>query len=154
MMIGENERGSGERMDEQRAPLSYRDTLAGTAMLAEGSGSMEGGNSSQTGKGVKEEKDEVESDTEDCPMIALTKEEIDTIRRPWLQTLIVKVMGRKVGYAYLLRCIKTLWHPKGKIELVAIDNDYFLVKFESKEDYEFTKYDGPWMVLDHYLILL
>ncbi|XVF44685.1 hypothetical protein PTKIN_Ptkin02bG0144100 [Pterospermum kingtungense] len=28
----------------------------------------------------------------------------------------------------------------------------FLVKFTSKEDYDHAKFEGPWMVLDHYLI--
>lgn len=103
-----------------------------------------------------EEVEEMGNDEDDepqCPVIKMTKEELEMIRKPWRQTLIVKVMGRSVGYAYLLRRIKVLWRPKNRIDLVAIDNEYFLVKFESKEDYEFAKYEGPWMVLDHYLIV-
>lgn len=34
-----------------------------------------------------------------------------------------------------------------------MDNDYFLVKFESMKDYNFAKFEGPWMILDHYLIV-
>lgn len=34
-----------------------------------------------------------------------------------------------------------------------MDNDYFLVKFESMQDYNFVKYEGPWMILEHYLIV-
>ena len=58
-----------------------------------------------------------------------------------------------MGYAYLLRRIKALWHPKSHIDLVAMDNDYFLVKFASKDDYNFAKYEEPWMVMEHYLIV-
>ncbi|XP_031108427.1 uncharacterized protein LOC116012897 [Ipomoea triloba] len=62
-------------------------------------------------------------------------------------------MGRSVGYGYLLKRLKSLWWPKAKMELVTVDNMYFLVKFSSVDDYEFAKYGGPWMVLDHYLIV-
>ncbi|XVF47835.1 hypothetical protein PTKIN_Ptkin03bG0142800 [Pterospermum kingtungense] len=49
--------------------------------------------------------------------------------------------------------IKTLWRPKSNIELVALDNDYFLVNFASIQDYHFAKYEGAWMIMDHYLIV-
>lgn len=39
------------------------------------------------------------------------------------------------------------------MELVALDEDYFLLKFNSVTDYDFAKYGGPWMVLEHYLIV-
>lgn len=39
------------------------------------------------------------------------------------------------------------------MELVAIDDDYFLVKFFLVDDYQFAKYGGPWMILEHYLIV-
>ncbi|XVF63210.1 hypothetical protein PTKIN_Ptkin09bG0069600 [Pterospermum kingtungense] len=34
-----------------------------------------------------------------------------------------------------------------------MNRDYFLVKFASKVDYDFAKFEGLWMVLDHYLII-
>ncbi|XP_019153666.1 PREDICTED: uncharacterized protein LOC109150204 [Ipomoea nil] len=37
--------------------------------------------------------------------------------------------------------------------MVAIDNDYFLVKFGSVDDLNFAKFEGPWMILNHYLIV-
>lgn len=88
-----------------------------------------------------------------CPVIRLTKEEKLRLRSKWKQTLIVKVMGISVGYAYLLKRLTALWHPKARMELVTIEGGYFLVKFASLEDYEFAKYGGPWMVLDHYLVV-
>lgn len=41
---------------------------------------------------------------------------------------------------------------KARMELVTIDNRYFLAKFASVDDYEFAKYRGPWRILGHYLI--
>lgn len=67
------------------------------------------------------------------PTIALTKEEKVRLRKPWRLTMIIKVMGRKVGFAYLLRRLRQM-----STEMVAIDNDYFLVRFQSVEDYKFA----------------
>lgn len=67
--------------------------------------------------------------------------------------MIIKVMGKTVGYAYLLRRLNIIWHPKAKIELITLANNYFLVKFGSIMDYEFAKYGGPWMIMDQYLIV-
>lgn len=86
-------------------------------------------------------------------IVRLTRKEKTRLRRPWRQTLIVKVWGRSVSYNYLLRRLRTIWHPKAGMELIAIENDFFLVKFASMEDYSFAKYEGPWMVLDYYLII-
>ena len=37
------------------------------------------------------------------------------------------------------------------LELIAIENGFFLAKFLSSNDYEFAKYEGPWMIFGHYL---
>ena len=76
-----------------------------------------------------------------CPTIKLSKREKFRIRRPWKQSLIVlKLLGRTIEYNLLLRKIKEMWRPKAAVDLVAIDNDYFFVKFSSMEDNDFAKY--------------
>ncbi|XP_019183629.1 PREDICTED: uncharacterized protein LOC109178450 [Ipomoea nil] len=130
-------------------PLSYRDTVAG--QIAETRIAPKGDH-----EGVDELSEDEDSDGEEdplCPTIKLTKEEKEAIRAPWRNALIVKVWGKVVGYSLLLRRLCALWRPKGSFELVALDNDYFLVKFGSTEDLEFAKFGGPWMILDHYLIV-
>ncbi|XVF74118.1 hypothetical protein PTKIN_Ptkin13bG0034600 [Pterospermum kingtungense] len=128
---------------------SFKDTLMGDKGKGSKSGLWDDG-------GLVSDDDEevnVEEEDEECPTIRLTKEEKIRLRQPWGQTLIVKVLGRSVGYNTLLRRILALWRPKSKIEMVAIENDYFLVKFESSEDYHYAKFEGPWMVMEHYLIV-
>ncbi|XP_019170456.1 PREDICTED: uncharacterized protein LOC109166027 [Ipomoea nil] len=39
------------------------------------------------------------------------------------------------------------------MDLIALDNDYHLVQFRSIDNLEFAMYEGPWLVLDHYLIV-
>lgn len=77
---------------------------------------------------VEEDLDDPDDDPK-CPTIRFTAKEKEHIRAPWRQSLINKVMGRRVGYAYLLRRLNSLWHPKGRMDLIALENDYFLVKF-------------------------
>ncbi|XP_019150060.1 PREDICTED: uncharacterized protein LOC109146841 [Ipomoea nil] len=99
---------------------------------------------------------EIEAEEDDdplCPTIRLTKEEVEKIRAPWRKTLIVKVLGRKVGYAYMMRGLSAMWKPKGSLDLIALDKDYYLVRFGSVDDLEYAMYEGPWMVMDHYLIV-
>ncbi|XP_019183349.1 PREDICTED: uncharacterized protein LOC109178208 [Ipomoea nil] len=97
------------------------------------------------------------SDEEDedplCPTIRLSRAEIEQIRAPWRKAIIVKVMGRSIGYAYLLRRLNSMWKPKGKMDLIAIDNGYFIVRFGAVEDLEHAMFEGPWMVMDHYLLV-
>lgn len=68
-------------------------------------------------------KDEEE---EDCPTIVLAKEVKARLRKPWRLTLIIKVLGCIVGYNYFLMRIRSMWKPKAPMELVAIENDFFL----------------------------
>ncbi|XVF74478.1 hypothetical protein PTKIN_Ptkin13bG0113500 [Pterospermum kingtungense] len=89
-----------------------------------------------------------EEDEENCPIIHLPKKEKVRLGRPWRQTLIVKLMGCSVGYNYPLHRIKALWHPKSQVELIAIDNDYFLVKFASMEDYNHGKENCPSILVE------
>ncbi|XP_019173837.1 PREDICTED: uncharacterized protein LOC109169411 [Ipomoea nil] len=96
---------------------------------------------------------EEENDDPLCPTIRLTKEEVEKIRAPWRKSMILKVLGRRVGYAYMLRRLTSMWKPKSSMDLIALPNDYFLVRFGSIDDLEFALFEGPWVVLDHYLIV-
>ena len=86
----------------------------------------------------------------ECPSVSVSNEEKRRIRLPWKNTLIVKLLGRIIGYTTLLNKINFLWRPKAMFEVIALDNGYFLV-FSSVNDYEFAKYGGPWMIFDHHL---
>lgn len=121
---------------------SYKESLAGVRF------------ESQEENEVVSDDDDIDREEDpECPEVRLTKEEKIRLRKPWKCSLIIKVLGRKVGYTYLCKQLHKLWHPKAKMELVALDDEYFLVKFNSVDDYEFAKYSGPWMILEHYLIV-
>ena len=39
------------------------------------------------------------------------------------------------------------------MDLVSLDDDFFLVKFSAIDDYEYAMLRGPWMIFNHYLTL-
>lgn len=96
---------------------------------------------------------EKEEDKEYCPLIVLTKEEKKNLRQKWRQSLIIKLWGRKIGYNFLQKKLQNMWRPKAFMDLVALENDYFLVRFHSNDDFEFARDQGPWTILDHYLVV-
>ena len=46
-----------------------------------------------------------------------------------------------------------MWKLKAAIDLVAMNNEFFLVKFASVDDYDYAKYGGPWLIFYHYLTI-
>lgn len=96
---------------------------------------------------------EKEEDKDYCPLITLTEEEKKSLRQKWRQSLIIKLRGKKVGYNYLQRKLQTMWRPEAFMNLVALENEYYLVRFHSIDDYKFARDQGPWSILDHYFMV-
>ncbi|RYQ84861.1 hypothetical protein Ahy_B10g104357 [Arachis hypogaea] len=67
---------------------------------------------------------------------------------PWKSTLVVKVLGKRVGLAFMEQRLQRDWVRKGKIDVIDMDRDYFLVHFSYEEDYSHALMEGPWMVAD------
>ncbi|KAK8567407.1 hypothetical protein V6N12_005997 [Hibiscus sabdariffa] len=57
-------------------------------------------------------------------------------------TLVLKILGRKVGYSTLYNRLLSIWKPSKPIKLIDIENNYFLVKFSSRLDYVDALTDG------------
>ncbi|XP_019172110.1 PREDICTED: uncharacterized protein LOC109167542 [Ipomoea nil] len=87
------------------------------------------------------------------PVIPISEEEKERIRRPWRRSLIIRILGRKVGYSYLLQRLQKMWKPEACFDLITLDHEYYIVRFESQRDYDFAKFEGPWSVLDHYVVV-
>ncbi|KAK9011774.1 hypothetical protein V6N11_039856 [Hibiscus sabdariffa] len=51
-------------------------------------------------------------------------------------TVVVKLLGRRIGYHTLRNRLYDLWKPSQTFRLMDIENDYFLVTFRSRPDYD------------------
>ncbi|KAL4304140.1 hypothetical protein GQ457_10G010950 [Hibiscus cannabinus] len=67
------------------------------------------------------------------------------------QAIIVRLLGRNIGYQVLLNRLHALWHPRGEFQLIDLDSNYFLVRFEDPRDYELALTEGPWTLFGCYL---
>lgn len=67
------------------------------------------------------------------------------------QTVVIKLLGRNIGYGALNNRISNLWNPSMPFHLMDIENGYFLAKFQSPDDYAKVLSQGPWMIYGQYL---
>ncbi|KAI9128895.1 hypothetical protein K1719_000378 [Acacia pycnantha] len=75
------------------------------------------------------------------------------LHKAWHQAVIVKLLGRNIGYKSLLSILQTLWAKYGIINLINVGSGFFVVKLSNKDDYLNALTGGPWMLFDHYLIV-
>ncbi|XP_016715514.1 uncharacterized protein [Gossypium hirsutum] len=66
-------------------------------------------------------------------------------------TVVIKLLGRSIGYNTLHNRISSLWKPISQFHLMDIENGYFLVRFLNKTDYDRILSQGPWIIFGQYL---
>ena len=69
----------------------------------------------------------------------------------WQTSIIIKLIGRQLGYRALQTRLAGIWRPTGKWTLINIGYGFFIVRFNLPQDYQHALMDGPWFVGDHYL---
>lgn len=90
--------------------------------------------------------EEIEEVREGFALISLSKETNQCIRAPYFRALIVKVFRRTIGFTFL-----NLKIMLGKIDMVDLGRDFFLVRFLVLEDLEMGLRKGPWFIGEHIL---
>lgn len=118
-------------------------------------------NSSILSQNVEDEDDVSDDDTapedilndERCPAILLSKEEKKRMRKPWRNTLIIKMFDGNVGYMGLMRKLEKKWNLRGELALTDIGHKFFVARFSNEADYNFVLTQGPWMIDDNYLTI-
>ncbi|KAI9071830.1 hypothetical protein K1719_046204 [Acacia pycnantha] len=85
------------------------------------------------------------------PKFSFSEKMKKRLYKAWNKAVIVKLLGRDIGYKLLLSILQSIWAKKGVISLINIGNDFFVVKFTNKDDYVNALTGGPWMIFDHYM---
>ncbi|KAL4355375.1 hypothetical protein GQ457_06G019410 [Hibiscus cannabinus] len=65
--------------------------------------------------------------------------------------IIVRLLGRNIGYQTLLNHIHAVWKPMGELQLIDLENSYFLVRIEDPRDYRKILTKEPWTIYGSYL---
>ncbi|KAI9124541.1 hypothetical protein K1719_004463 [Acacia pycnantha] len=85
------------------------------------------------------------------PTVNFATHVIDTLNKRMGLAVVVKLLGRKIGFRHLRSQLHALWRPSGQIKLIDLNDDCFLVIFHKDLDYQNALLTGPWMIFGHYL---
>ncbi|KAH1097354.1 hypothetical protein J1N35_014275 [Gossypium stocksii] len=75
------------------------------------------------------------------------------IYRKMSLTVIVKLLGRRIGFNALNNRVSTSWNLKNLFQLMDLENDFFLVWFQNKDNLDWVIFWGPWVIFGHYLFM-
>ncbi|KAK4270040.1 hypothetical protein QN277_023126 [Acacia crassicarpa] len=103
---------------------------------------------------LDEEENETTRRMEGKPgRLRFTSDEYTAWCLPWMNSLIIKVLGAHFPTYVIRDRINRMWRPKDALKLIPLSNGYYIVSFSNKEDREYALQEGPWMIEDHYLIV-
>ncbi|KAK5772135.1 hypothetical protein PVK06_048406 [Gossypium arboreum] len=61
-----------------------------------------------------------------------------------------KIQGKNTGFNALLNTVSHMWNPRGPIQLMYSENDFFLVRFHEEEDYNKVLVGGAMGLLESF----
>ncbi|KAK9190247.1 hypothetical protein WN943_018849 [Citrus x changshan-huyou] len=134
-----------DRAGDNPTHVSYKETLVNASQA------MEQG----FGGGLEdwdfEEGDVIE--TNEGPMLSITflARVHDKLSQSWKNSVVVKLLGRTIGYRALCARLNVLWKTTMGLSVIDLENNYFLVRFRSVEDAVDALTKGPWLIMGHYL---
>ena len=88
---------------------------------------------------------------EDPWEIQLTPELKNQLAGPWKTSVILKLMGRPLGYRALQTRLAGIWRPTGTMHLIDLGYGFFIMRFAVIKDYHHALMDGSWFVGDQYM---
>ena len=88
----------------------------------------------------------------ECPTFVLSKEKA-RMHKPWRRTLIIKLLGNKIGYKALKPRMYKMWAKDDVLDIIDLTHDSFMIKFNAYLDYESAFIGGSWLIYGYYLIV-
>lgn len=82
--------------------------------------------------------------------MGMTREEKLEARWPWGNSVIIKLVGRSIGYHFLWRRIRAIWRTQEEPIFIDLGYDFFIAKIGRREEYERALTEGPWMIGNNY----
>ncbi|KAJ8765056.1 hypothetical protein K2173_010533 [Erythroxylum novogranatense] len=84
-------------------------------------------------------------------MFTVDRDYMKKLERPWRQAVVIKLLGKTISFRVLYSQVELLWKPTGGFDVLDLEYDYFLVKFDCQTDFDKVLAGGPWLIFDHYL---
>lgn len=102
---------------------------------------------------VSDDEDDLGGKDADTAVVWLSKEDKLRIRRPWNNSIIAKVVGRKVGFHFLSSKLNSMWRPSGIMSVIDLGQEYFLIKFSEMDDLNRVFSNRHWFIRDCFLAI-
>ncbi|KAI9082807.1 hypothetical protein K1719_035137 [Acacia pycnantha] len=109
--------------------------------------------SADSSNGARKEEDRCNDPLSKYPVLSMTEAQYTAWCKPWMNSLIVKVLGLPIPKYVLFDRVRRMWKPQQPLKVVPLSNDYYIVSFSNKEDRDYAFSEGPWMIDDHYLLV-
>lgn len=68
------------------------------------------------------------------PKVELPQEVLKQLRQPWENTLIIKLLGKTIGYNMLLQRVRKLWALQTDFKTIDLGANYFLLRFDMVDE--------------------
>ncbi|XP_028102147.1 uncharacterized protein LOC114301379 [Camellia sinensis] len=94
-------------------------------------------------------EEEIEEERDGILRVKIPTNLLKKIREPWRKCLIVRLLGKTIGYKLFIAKMTEIWELEANFEA---RNGFFIVKFDLIDDYMKVFTGGPWIVMDHYVI--
>ncbi|KAK2972626.1 hypothetical protein RJ640_000586 [Escallonia rubra] len=98
-----------------------------------------------------EEHNQLQTTNTTIPKITIPPSVKTRIQKPWLKTLVVKVVGACFSQAILRTRLMGIWQPTENFDIIDLTNGFHAVKFNADSDYYKAIEQGPWFVGTNYL---
>ncbi|KAH9777844.1 DUF4283 domain-containing protein [Citrus sinensis] len=134
-----------EVADNTPVHVSYKETLVNSSRA------METGYDGGAVEWEFEEGDVTENKDGTMPSITFSDRIHEKLCEPWKNSMIVKLLGRTIGYRTLCTRLNAMWKTTMTYSVIDLENNYFLVRFRSDTDVVDALTKGPWIIMGHYL---
>ncbi|KAK4258861.1 hypothetical protein QN277_005261 [Acacia crassicarpa] len=84
-----------------------------------------------------------ENPNRNFPTFAFSEKMKKRLYKAWNCAVIVKLLGKSIGYKMMLSILQPLWAKKGVIRLINIGNEFYVVKLTKRDDYFHMLNGGP-----------
>ena len=68
------------------------------------------------------------------PCFSFDKVILEKISSPWKNALVVKLLGKDLGFLVMRDRLKKMWNPFGGFDIIDLGFGFFLIKFDEEED--------------------
>ncbi|XP_056697504.1 uncharacterized protein [Spinacia oleracea] len=85
--------------------------------------------------------------------ISLEYAEAESLSVRWINSLIIKVVGKSFSVEFLKSSLQRIWKIKSPVQLIALGKGFYNVSLPSEEDRENVLSNGPWFITNFMVLV-